>query len=406
MNTITKDKIKEGIADTTPSLKSFEEEQMASTSSPTHQDNIILRYYFDEIKLNLPLCIYNDANKSLSFSEIKAKIDKPLKKLHVDKEVVVDKSTETFQALRIPSMGIVIETNSRNGLSLNIIFKGSYFTIGTTTQQRDTLKVFIQEYCKEFSVFPILSKIDICCDVANFKMKDFDYRDYHYAFRARVIPYYNTQTEELETCYIRNQLFDCVIYNKKAENQQQKNKRKQEYYNEKYADYEDIVRIETRLKNSITTKKYTQALLESDDWEDLSKRIMRDFGSKRRIYKKRAKTNGKETLKKNRNRDLEEWSVWKEVISQEVKKEEIPLTPNLKAKERMSSFKNIKNFIIETNIAQGKNLTKEELKNFIENNFEEIKEKTLERQKERQLHSKEVEKIQNSLHSLEGKQAT
>ena len=133
---------------------------------------------------------------------------------------------------------------------------------------------------------------------------------------------------------------------------------------------------------------------------------MRDFGSKRRIYKKRAKTNGKETLKKNRNRDLEEWSVWKEVISQEVKKEEIPLTPNLKAKERMSSFKNIKNFIIETNIAQGKNLTKEELKNFIENNFEEIKEKTLERQKERQLHSKEVEKIQNSLHPLEGKQAT
>jgi hypothetical protein len=233
-----------------------------SSPSSSVQDNIV-RYYLDEAQFSIP------QNQNLTdFEQTKSIIYQIAQELKITKEMIIDKETELFIAVRFPNLGLIIETNRKNGLVLKPIFKGKFFTVGTEEEQRDKMRYIITRMSQLTNSFPVLTKIDIAVDIANIKARDWDYKKYQFGFRAKIHPHIETQRpDEINTWYISNRHFQICIYDKKKENQKQKNQEKKEYYNEIYKGYENITRIETRIKSE-HTKKYTQALIEADSLQE------------------------------------------------------------------------------------------------------------------------------------------
>lgn len=343
----------------------------------------ILRYYIDE-------CRITNINQHENAQQNKSIIYKVVQEIKCTEQAVIDKETEAFFALRLPDAGIIFEAGAKNGNHITVIFKGKYYTQNTEKEQIALKRKIITLISQMTNSFPVLTKIDIANDI-EMKIKDFDPKKLQFGFRARVSTFTDTKDESINTYYIHNTNFQICIYNKTEENKKQKNKQKKEYYDNLYKDKEEVVRIETRLKSKIA-REYTQAILETESLQKIAMIIMSDFTKQRRIYKRNA--SGKLVSRKNQYR-LEEWQPWKTIRTCKIDKK-ISRNKNLKIKQQYSSLKNVKKSIIETAF-KNKGISKEDLLDFIENNYDEIKEKTKKRLIEKEEHEKEVKRLKEQI---------
>lgn len=358
---------------------------MITASNKTLID--IVRYYIDECKFTIPQVEQN-------FDNTKLIIYKVATELKIIEEMIIDKETEFFIAVRFPFLGLIIETNRKNGLVIQPIFKGKFFTVGTEEEQLNKMKFIVAKLSQLSNSFPVLTKIDVAVDIANMKAEEWNYKNFQFGFRARIYGHIETQTpDEISTHYIQNRHMEICIYNKIKENQKQKNIEKKEYYKEIFKDYKDITRIETRIKSE-HSKKYTQAMLETDSLQEMAKKIMSDIADKRRIYNR--KEDGKLVSSANKAKLLTEWEVWKKIREEGKNTKKIVLNDGLKIKQQYSTLRNVKKGLIETNFKNQKIMSKEELIRFIENEYESIEDRT----KERLLNKAEHEKIVSKLKTL------
>jgi hypothetical protein len=368
--------------------------------SPSNEEVSLIRFYIDEIIFSIEIETENDENQ---FYTAKRSIYGLLNQLKLQQEIICDKENDNVLFLRLPHLGIIIELREtrHSGINLKLIHKGTFFTIGSKNEQEQKLKSIVALFSKYFNSFPILTKIDIAIDTPEIQMSNWEWQKLHFAVRAHAGPLYNCQTGELETLYVNNSKYVICFYNKKIENNLKKHdgKDKKKYYDEYFKDYENITRMELRLKSELA-RRYTQAVLE-EDYEEVAIKILADFTNRRRVYEK--KDIKQKITKKNQARDLKEWSFWKKLRTAEVKS--MPINEGIKIKNKVSSFSSVKNRIIEMNMKNKKVISKEELMKLIENEYDEISRLSQERFENRKLHEKEIAKINEIISSISRKQA-